>query len=534
MIAKNERSRPFINRIWLASLFNLLCAGIFSSISYSTILNQPIWNWQDIQPSVELPKIALVFVFHFLILTFFNLLLRRNENFLFLRFRAIGSIYLSFILVTLSTRILLSYSELSIFSAPFIFSVILFTPLLGQNLGFVIHLLSLALIAPMTDFTPGIILVPLATGWSAALLLDKESGPIRMFIVSVVGLVIGYLFLSGAELFFPSQIDSGLNFSSDLFGLTVGTLASGLLASILSYFTTTLFGMVPSSRLRSLLDMDNPLLKDLAEKAPGTFQHSLALANLAEKVADDIGADARLVRAGAYYHDIGKMHQPKYFIENQKGENPHNDLAPEVSAEKLRNHLDQGIIIARGANLPERVIDFIIEHHGRSTMEYFLDKAYRTNGAKPEIDNFLYSGRNPTSRETAILMIADSIEAASRTLHQPGQEEIEILVRTIVFRKLLHGYLDESGLTIRNLKGIGTSLIKFLQAQFHVRIEYPWQKKLEERPPIKLSADTNSGIMIPEAGRRVAQPVAPAAEPSKPSGDSSEQQPETNKQKPGS
>jgi len=313
---------------------------------------------------------------------------------------------------------------------------------------------------------------------------------------------VGSLFLAGLDLFTPQGIDFGIHLESDLVGIIGGTAVTGMFAGILLNPAVSLAGSVPNNRLRRLLEMDHPLLKDLADKAPGTFQHSLAMANMAEKIADDINADSDLVRAGAYYHDIGKMKGPDFFIENQHGDNPHDNLSPRESVSKLRSHIEAGTTIARGANLPERIIDFIVEHHGRSSMEYFMDKAYQADGKVPALEEFSYDGRNPTSRETAILMIVDSIEAASRTLNDPSHEDIETMVRQIMFSKLLHGYLDDSGLSSADLKQMGVSLIKYLQAQFHVRVVYPWQEKGHERPPLQVVGETHAGISL-----RVAQPV---------------------------
>ena len=452
---------------------------------------------------LDLRRAGGVLLFYFLALTFFNLLLRRIGRQLLLRFRAVGTLYLFLILAGLASRLMLSYSTLSLYALPVALAAILFTPLVSQNIGFTVHLLSLTLIAPMFSFTPGMVLIPLVSGWTAVLLLKRESGPPRFILASIAGALVGCLFLGGLNLFTPQHIDFGLHLQSDLLGLAGGALACGLAAALFSFPVTLMFGSVPRSMLRKLLDLDHPVLRDLAEKAPGTFQHSLAMANMAEKAADSIGADDELARAGAYYHDIGKMQKPEYFIENQQGENPHDKLAPEQSAEKLRAHIKAGITIARGADLPERLTDFIIEHHGSSTMEYFLDKAYQLNQKTIEPDKFQYEGRNPSSKETAILMIVDAVEAASRTLQKPDHDEIENLVRRIIFSKMLHGYLDGSGLTTRDLKQIGISLIKFLQGQYHVRVEYPWQKKLEERPPLLVVPDTHAGIQAV----RVVQPV---------------------------
>jgi len=552
--------QPFFNSFWLASLVNLAVAVLLTVICYLDVLVSPVDNWQDGQPapttyrspamysavsdellsvldqdqaagsqrflirrgetvteadrtelqrlipermSLDLRRAGGVLLFYFLALTFFNLLLRRIGRQLLLRFRAVLTLYLFLILAELASRLMFSYTTLSLYALPVALAAILFTPLISQNIGFTVHLLSLALIAPMFSFTPGMVLIPLVSGWTAVLLLKRESGPLRFILASIAGALVGCLFLGGLNLFTPQQIDFGLQVESDLLGLAGGTLACGLAAALFSFPVTLMFGSVPRSMLRKLLDLDHPVLRDLAEKAPGTFQHSLAMANMAEKVADAIGADDELARAGAYYHDIGKMQKPEYFIENQQGENPHDKLAPEQSAEKLRAHIEAGIAIARGANLPDRLMDFIIEHHGRSTMEYFLDKAYQLNQKTIEPDKFQYEGRNPTSKETAILMIVDAVEAASRTLQKPDHDEIENLVRRMIFSKMLHGYLDQSGLTTRDLKRIGISLIKFLQGQYHVRVEYPWQKKMEERPPLLVVPDTHAGIQTV----RVVQPV---------------------------
>jgi putative nucleotidyltransferase with HDIG domain len=368
----------------------------------------------------------------------------------------------------------------------------------------------------MLRFTPGMVLIPLVTGWTAILLLKRNSSPVRLLVATVAGTAMGCVFLVGMDLFSPQNTDLLLHLEGDLVGLAGGTMSCGLVAALVSYPVTALFGFVPRSKLRSLLDLDHPVMKDLAEKAPGTFQHSLSMANLAEKVADEVGADAELVRAGAYYHDIGKMHEPTYFIENQKGENPHDNIEPNASAGKLRGHIHLGTTIAKGANLPERIIDFIVEHHGRSFMEYFIDKAYRQDGKVVDTEVFRYQGRNPTSRETGILMIVDSVEAASRTLSDPSQDDIENLVRRILFGKLLHGYLDDSGLTTRDLKKVGISLVKFLQGQFHVRVEYPWQKKVTGRPPLSMVRDTHAGIPSATAEAPSSPPPPRVAEPVQP------------------
>jgi len=556
--------RPFFARFWPASLVNLVFAGLLAAISFTDVLIAPYGDWivgqpaphtyraPATHPSVESEieraypaplRIILrrgqtvieadlenlerlvperkkfdprlggeVLALFFLALTFFNLVLRRSRKLLLLRFRSVISMYLALALSLLAARLLLNYTSLSMFAAPIFLGAILFTPLIGQNMAFVLHLLAVALMAPMIGINRGMVLIPLVSGWVAILLLGRDSGPWRVLIAALGGSAVGELFLVGLSLFTPQSLDLSLQVGGDVVGLAGGVMASGLAAGFLSYPVALMFGHVSPSRLRKLLVLDHPLLKDLAEKAPGTFQHSLTVANMSEKIADDIGADSDLVRAGAYFHDIGKIHVPAYFIENQHGENPHDKIPPLESAAKLRSHTVDGVTIARGADLPERIIDFIVEHHGRSTMEYFMDKAYKTDGKVPAVGDFSYNGRNPTSRETAILMIVDSMEAASRTLREPTQAELENLVRRILFFKLLHGYLDDSGLTTGDLKQIGISLVKFLQAQFHVRIVYPWQKQDNQRPPLQVVADAHAGAQA-DTSPRVAQPVVqPVAE----------------------
>jgi cyclic-di-AMP phosphodiesterase PgpH len=559
------QTKPFFSNFWMASLVNLLFACGLAAISFLDVIIAPVSQWVVGEPApttyraevtrtsaadelisvldgkepaiqrfivrrgeivneadledlrrfvpdrdqIDPKRAGGVLAFYFLALTFFNLILRRSRQHLLMRLRSVLSVYLALLISVLATRLLLNYTTVSLYAAPIMLTAILFAPLISQNIAFIVHLLALALIAPMIGVSRGAVLVPLVSGWTAILLLDRESGPVRMFLAASAGALVGGLFLIGLDLFVPQGVDFSLQFESDLVGVVGATLVSGLLAGLLIYPATRLFGAVSPTTLRRLLEMDRPLLKDLSDKAPGTFQHSLAMANMAEKVADDIGANAELVRAGAYYHDIGKMHLPDFFSENQQGDNPHDSITPEESVEKLRSHVEAGVTIAKGADLPERIIDFIIEHHGRSTMEFFMDKAFQLTQKVPAQEKFRYNGRNPTSRETAILMIVDSIEAASRTLKDPSQDDIENLVRRIIFSKLLHGYLDGSGLTTGDLKQTGISLIKFLQAQFHVRVMYPWQKKENQRPPLQVVDDTHAGVL----NGRVAQPVEqPAAQ----------------------
>ena len=464
---------PFFDRLWAAAAVHLLLAAGLSAIG-----RLPLWADRQVDWQV----LAALVVYNFLVLTLYHLLLRRTGRSLDLRFRALATTYLVLALIVTGSRLLFDNSDLSHYAAPTVLAVLLLGPLVRSAHALAIHLVAVALVAPLIRFQPGMVLVPLAAGWAAALVLRPGCGPLRLLLAAAVGALAGAAALAGLDLFSPYGLEADLTLEGDAVGLLIGTLGAGVVAAVLLVPASLLYGAVPRSKLARLRDLEHPVLRDLADKAPGTFQHTLAVANMAEKVALDIDADDELVRVGAYYHDIGKMRDPDYFAENQQDDNPHDRLHPRDSAVKLRQHTENGVIIARCANLPERIVDFIVEHHGRSTMDFFYAKARQAAEGEVNAEAFRYRGRNPTSRETAVLMIADAVEAASRTLDKPDRERIAQLVRRILFDKLLRGYLDASGLSSRDLKRMGRSLMRILGAQFHVRIEYPWQRPQPVRP----------------------------------------------------
>jgi len=241
-----------------------------------------------------------------------------------------------------------------------------------------------------------------------------------------------------------------------------------------------LVGEITQGRLVELEDLSNPLLVQIATRSPGTWQHSLAMANLAEIAANAIGANGRLVRVGAYYHDLGKSLQPKYFIENlEPGEtSPHDQLPPEVSCDAIFAHVTEGLAAARRAGLHERIVDFMHMHHGNGVLEYFWARCREQgNPNQLTVENFRYPGVPPHSRETAILAICDAVEAASRTLKKPDPAAIDSLVQRIVYGKLHLGQLDDSGLSMGELRRIADSLRETIRHANHGRIEYPWQKE---------------------------------------------------------
>ena len=243
----------------------------------------------------------------------------------------------------------------------------------------------------------------------------------------------------------------------------------------LIYIFEKLFGFISDATLVELSDTNQPLLRRLAEKAPGTFQHSMQVANLSEEAALAIGANPLLIRTGALYHDIGKMEEPMYFIENLTSSyNPHDNLEFAESARKIIGHVTKGVEMGRKHNLPDIIIDFIRTHHGTSTVQYFY-RSYLKKYPEAEVDvaMFSYPGPKPFSKETAILMMADSVEAASRSLKSINKEVLRNLVENIIDYQLKENQFENVDLTIKDINTIKDLFRKRLINIYHARVEYP-------------------------------------------------------------
>ncbi len=251
-------------------------------------------------------------------------------------------------------------------------------------------------------------------------------------------------------------------------GIIVGIIAIGMLP-----YLEQLFGLVTPIKLLELSNPNHPLLRRLQVEAPGTHHHSILVANLAEAAAEAIGADSLLVRVGAYYHDVGKIRRPVFFVENQVGvENPHDKMTPSLSALTVISHVRDGLDYAREHGLPQAVADFIPQHHGTNLVAYFYHQALQRGDAVNE-DGFRYDGPKPQSKETAIVMVADAAEGATRALPRPTPDRIEQTVRRIIREKLDDGQLNESDLTFRDLDVVARTFTRLLATMFHPRVEYP-------------------------------------------------------------
>lgn len=260
-------------------------------------------------------------------------------------------------------------------------------------------------------------------------------------------------------------------------GLMAGFALGGMLP-----FVETGFGIVTGISLLELGDITHPLLQELVRRAPGTHNHSIAVGTIAEAASERIGANALLVRIGAYFHDIGKMLKPHYFVENQAGAtNRHANLAPAMSTLIIIGHVKDGVDLGRQHHLPEPIIDLIEQHHGTTLVEYFFNEATKRSGVNVDGATvlegaFRYPGPKPQSKEAAILMVSDAVESASRTLSEPTPARIEGLCRDLINKRLHDGQFDECGLTLREISEIRESLIKSLIGIYHGRVKYPEQK----------------------------------------------------------
>jgi hypothetical protein len=269
-------------------------------------------------------------------------------------------------------------------------------------------------------------------------------------------------------------------FSVNIILLTIGcAFIGGLLTAIFTAgglpINESFFGILTDVKLLELSNADLPVLGQLALRAPGTNQHSHAVGQLAEDACRAVGANPLLARIGALYHDIGKLAAPEYFVENQQGENPHDRLRPSQSARIITSHVTYGLKLAKEINLPKKIADFIPQHHGTRTLHFFLRKAQAQAKSAEVIDEneFRYPGPKPSSKEAAIMMVADSCEAAARSLARPDPDSIRTIVLRIVDAIISDGQLDECNLTLRELTTIREAIISALTAIYHARIDYP-------------------------------------------------------------
>jgi hypothetical protein len=391
----------------------------------------------------------------------------------------------------------------------------LIAALLETRLALVIGLLQAALMTFAVVFLPDFSLVESVQAVDAGrvLLVYGLSTVVGVFAVQraqrVNQYAAGGVLVSGASLavLFAIWLLEPQRESIDALWMTVAAAVSGLGSGVLTAggFTVAgaLFGVTTRVQLMELSQLNAPLLRRLQDEAPGTFHHSIIVGNLAERAADQIGADALLVRVGCYYHDIGKVLQPGYYIENQQGgRNPHDGMEPAASARVIAEHVKRGADLARRHGLPLAVQAFIPEHHGTRLIPYFFRIASQRD---PNVDEnlFRYPGPKPQTRETAIVMLADSTEAMVRASEDRSPERIDQLVEEVIAERLGEGELDESDLTLRDIRTVAESFKQTLRGVYHPRIAYPEPTEPERRA---LIGRFRPGRRIPQSQPAASQP----------------------------
>lgn len=373
------------------------------------------------------------------------------------------------------------FSIASPYLIPLACTPILLTLLLNYRISLVVSITNIILMAVAVSFNIEIIILAIVSVIVGATFLKKmQQRNDIVYSCIYIAILNGVMTLSISALVTSNLKEILL----DTAFILVGSLLSGILSTGLLPFFESMFDIVTNVKLLELSNPNNPLLKKLLMEAPGTYHHSVIVANLAEVATEAVGGNALLARIGAYYHDIGKTKKPYFFKENQLGkENPHDDITPELSKLLIISHVKDGLELAREYKLPKVIQDFIPTHHGKTLVKYFYLTA-KNNAENPDDikeEDYMYPGPKPKTKEQCILMLADSVEAAVRSINNPTKEKIENMVDNIVKDKLSSGQLDDSQLTISDVKKIKKCFLKTLSGIYHERIEYP----KDERKTVK-------------------------------------------------
>lgn len=366
----------------------------------------------------------------------------------------------------------IKYNSDYIYIVPLSILPIILKAFFDARLGLFVHVLTVLLLGYIVPNSFEFIYLHIIAGIVTILTVSELYKRANLFI-SVAQITLIYMITYFAFSIIKEGNASQIKWDYFIFFAINGLLS--FLSIILIYIYEKLFGLVSDVTLLELSNTNTKLLRELNEKAPGTFQHSMQVANLAEAAANEIGANSMLVRTGALYHDIGKMLNPMYFTENQTtGVNPHNDLSPRDSAKIIIDHVIKGVELAKKYNLPDRLIDFIRTHHGTSTTYYFYRKEQELNpDAKVDSKSFEYKGPIPFSKETAILMMCDAAEAASKSLKTPTAQAISDLIDRIVSKQVSDNQFVNSNITFREINMIKKVIKKKLMNIYHLRVEYP-------------------------------------------------------------
>lgn len=424
------------------------------------------------------------YIYTYIILAFFVLFvlgmqymyLKKEKKEILIDTKLVFLILLLNLLSVISARV---FTFVSLFIIPIACAPILMTVFLDSRISIVINSLNLLFVAVIVGFDPQVILIGIVSTIVSSTTLKKVSqrNDILYSTVYVAAAVAVVILSSGILL--SNNIKQIL---LDVILAVFGAFISGILAMGLLPFLESSFSLVTNMKLLELSNPNNPLLKRLLMEAPGTYHHSVMVANLAEVAAEEVGANPMLVRVGAYYHDVGKIKRPFFFGENQLGgTNPHDKISPTLSTTIIISHVKDGLELAKEYDIPKVVSDMIVQHHGTTLVKYFYYTLKNSSENPDEIreEDFRYPGPKPQSKEAAIIMMADSVEAAVRSIQEPTLEKIEDMVNNIVKDKMNSNQLNECDLTFRELEVIKACFLRVLKGIYHHRIEYPTEKGKE-------------------------------------------------------
>ena len=367
----------------------------------------------------------------------------------------------------------------SLYFMPLALGTILTTVLIGHRSGISIMASLAILYASLTSGNSSstfydvvlFMTLTLTEGTVSIWFLKDHPQRVRVLVAGILSALVSILTIIGIKLLTSAETLQILSTGAWSSG---GGLLSGALAVALQPVFENLFRLATPSKLLELTNPNQPLMKRLMIEAPGTYHHSIIVANLAEAAADKIGANSYLARAGAYYHDIGKLKRPVYFKENQNGVNPHEKTDPYVSAAILTSHTMDGMLLAEKQRMPQEVLDIILQHHGVTPVMYFYHKALQmSNGQHVDINQFRYAGPKPNTGEAAIVMMADTIEAAVRSMKDPTPKAIDQFIERLIRGKLEDGQLSDSPISLRDIDQICDAFSGILRGVYHERIEYP-------------------------------------------------------------
>jgi len=414
------------------------------------------------------------FGYSILILLTFTLLLlflHKYRTSIYENNRKLTFILFNIVIAISATTFVIGYDTDYIFAVPLCILPLIIKAFFDARLGLLTHILTVLLIGFIIPNSFEFVFLQILAGIITIQSVDRLYKRANLFI-SVGQIVLVYLIAYLA--FTTIQEGSLLKIDSSPIALFMLNGLLMLFVQPLIYVFEKLFGLVSDVSLLELSDTNSNLLKELSDKAPGTFYHSLQVANLAEAAASEVGANTLLIRVGALYHDIGKLKNPMFYSENQTGlVSPHDELDPKQSAKIIIDHVMEGIMIAQKNNIPDRIIDFIRTHHGTSTVYYFYKKQMELIHGETIIEDFQYPGPKPFSKETAILMMADSIEAASKSLKNPNIQQLKNFIEKIIRGKMDEQQFNASDITLLEIETVKKVILKKLINVYQLRIEYP-------------------------------------------------------------